>query len=110
MSSRPKTHDWKAIESQPGFKSLLSAKARFLVPMSIFFLVYYFALPVLVGYAPELMNKPVLGKVNWAYLFAFSQFIMAWVVAVVYLRAAARFDAQAQELVKKLETREAKQP
>ena len=45
----------------------------------VFFVVYYFALPVLVGYAPELMSRPVVGKVNIAYLFALSQFFMAWI-------------------------------
>lgn len=110
MSSRTKTHDWKAIESQPGFKALLAAKRRFLIPMSIFFLAYYFALPILVGYAPDLMNRPVIGKVNLAYLFAFSQFIMAWAVAVIYLRAAARFDAEAHKLVNHIIKEEAKQP
>ena len=54
----------------------------------IFFIVYYFALPVLVGYARPLMEKRVLGPVNLAYLFALSQFFMAWIIAALYVRAA----------------------
>ena len=38
------------------FKDLMAAKARFIVPATLFFVLYYFALPVLVGYAPQLMT------------------------------------------------------
>ena len=60
-----------------------------------------FALPVLVGYAPELMSKPVWGPVNIAYLFALSQFFMAWILAWRYVRAAGRFDAMAKRIVER---------
>ena len=49
----------------------------------IFFVVYYFALPVLIGYARPFMEKRVLGPVNLAYLFALSQFFMAWIIAAL---------------------------
>ena len=52
--------------------------------------MYYFALPALVGYAPGLMSKRVFGVVNVAYLFALSQFFMAWLIAALYVRAANR--------------------
>ena len=65
-------------------------------------MVYYFALPVLVGYAPGLMSKRVLGVVNVAYLFALSQFFMAWIIAALYVRAAGRFDAMAQSIRRKV--------
>jgi len=64
--------------------------------------VYYFALPVLVGWFPELMDKRV-GPVNLAYLFALSQFFMAWALAFLYLRRAAKFDEQARDILAKLD-------
>ncbi len=84
--------DWDRVANQPEFKALLAAKAKFIVPATIFFLVYYFALPVLVGYAPALMKTAVIGPINLAYLFALSQFFMAWIVAFLYMRAASKFD------------------
>ena len=48
----------------------MATKRIFIVPAFIFFVVYYFALPVLVGYAPQFMSTKVIGKVNLAYLFA----------------------------------------
>ena len=90
--------NWARVAAADEFRALVRAKLRFIVPATVFFLAYYFALPVLVGYAPGLMGKKVLGVVNLAYLFALSQFFMAWILAAVYLRAAGRFDEMAARL------------
>ncbi|MES2202648.1 MAG: DUF485 domain-containing protein [candidate division FCPU426 bacterium] len=90
---------WDRIAASAEFKDLLKSKAKFVVPATIFFIVYYFALPVSVGYFPEFMSRKVWGPVNIAYLFALSQFFMAWILAAMYLRAAGRFDAKAHALV-----------
>ena len=82
-------------------KALLKAKAAFVVPATLFFVVYYFALPVLVGWFPALMEKRI-GPVNLAYIFALSQFFMAWIVAYVYLRKASKFDEQQNAIIAKL--------
>lgn len=97
--------DWERIAALAEFKALLAAKARFIVPATIFFIVYYFALPALVGYAPRLMATKVAGVVNVAYLFALSQFLVAWVVAALYVRAANRFDAMAHRIVENFRAR-----
>ncbi len=93
--------EWHRVTQMPEFKGMLKAKLRFIIPATLFFVVYYFALPVLVGYAPELMAKKVFGVVNIAYLFALSQFFMAWIIAALYLRAASRFDKMEQRIIEK---------
>jgi uncharacterized membrane protein (DUF485 family) len=93
--------DWDRLAASAQFKALLKAKARFIVPATIFFIVYYFSLPLLVGYAPQLMGRKVFGVVNVAYLFALSQFFMAWIVAWAYVRAASRFDKMARDVIDK---------
>jgi len=90
--------DWERIASTEKFRLLLRQKRRFVVPATFFFVIYYFALPVLVGYFPAFMSRRVLGPVNLAYLFALSQFVMAWILAWLYVRAAERFDKHASEL------------
>jgi len=92
--------DWNAIEAKPEFRSLLGRKARFIIGATTFFMTYYLALPVLVGYWPELMKKQVWGKVNIAYIFALSQFLMAWIIAFIYVRVAAKWDKEAAEIIK----------
>ncbi|MDT5122808.1 MAG: hypothetical protein QOC96_2290 [Acidobacteriota bacterium] len=95
--------DWNRVAASSGFKALVKAKRKFIIPATIFFIIYFFALPVLVGYAPELMNRKVIGSVNIAYLFALSQFFMAWIVALLYVRAASRHDRMAREIVDELD-------
>ncbi len=90
--------DWDRVAAAPEFARLLESKRRFIVPATIFFLVYFVSLPVLVGYAPRLMEIRVLG-VNLAYLFALSQFFMAWIVAGLYVRAAAEWDRMAARVI-----------
>lgn len=103
QSRPPRTpSDAERIAAYAEFKDLLTAKARFIVPATVFFIVYYFALPISVGYFPELMKTPVLGVVNLAYLFALSQFVMAWGIAFLYLRKAARFDQQGKAIIDRM--------
>ena len=97
--------DWDRLAALAEFKALLAAKRRFIVPATVFFIVYYFALPVLVGYAPRLMAAKVFGVVNVAYLFALSQFFVAWIIALLYVRAASRFDTMARAIVDQFKTR-----
>jgi len=98
--------DWNAIAAEPEFKDLLSAKARFIIFATIFFIIYYFTLPVLVGWFPQVMDRKVIGKVNWAYLFALSQFFMAWILAFLYVGAAAGWDRQAAALISRFQRRQ----
>src|SRR5215212_11036267 len=93
--------DWDRVAEEAEFKGLLASKRRFIVPATVFFVVYYFALPILVGYAPQLMDTRVLG-VNLAYLFALSQFFMAWAVAALYVRAAGGWDETARRVIERL--------
>jgi uncharacterized membrane protein (DUF485 family) len=94
--------DWSAIERMPEFRALVRAKRAFLVPACVFFVVYYFALPALVGYWPDLMSTRVVGRINLAYLFALSQFVMAWALMAAYVRRARRFDRMAAELLQRV--------
>jgi len=93
---------WDRIADSEEFKDLMATKKGFIVPAFIFFLVYYFALPILVGYAPHFMSSKV-GHVNLAYLFALSQFFVAWVIAGLYVKAANGFDRLSKDILEKAE-------
>src|ERR1700724_887696 len=96
--------EWDRIAETREFKDLIAVKKTFIVPAFVFFLVYYFLLPILVGYAPSFMSTKVIGVVNLAYLFALSQFFMAWTVAWLYVRAANNFDKLAKDIIKEAES------
>jgi|SRR5579871_2611535 len=90
---------WESVEARDDFRDLVASKIRFVAPAVAFFLVYYFALPVLVGYFPGFMETKLIGDINLAYLFALSEFVMAWAVMYLYLRRAKAFDAMAARIV-----------
>jgi uncharacterized membrane protein (DUF485 family) len=97
--NQPHNTVWSRIGQSPRYQELLRSKRAFIFPASIFFIAYYFALPILVGWWPELMKKPVIGPVNIAYLFALSQFFMAWFIAFIYVRKAGEWDKQAKLVI-----------
>jgi uncharacterized membrane protein (DUF485 family) len=108
--ARPKQYQaskstWDEIAASKEFRDLMATKKIFIVPAFIFFVVYYFALPVLVGYAPQFMSAKI-GNVNLAYLFALSQFFVAWIIAGLYVRAANGFDRLAKDILDKAESAE----
>jgi uncharacterized membrane protein (DUF485 family) len=94
------TPDWEKLEAKPEFRALLARKAKFIISSTIFFVVYYFALLILVGWFPDVMKQEVLGRLNVAYVFALSQFFMAWGLAWIYTRQAAQWDKLAAAIIK----------
>ncbi len=93
---------WERVAQMDEFRLLVRAKKGFIIPATLFFVVYYFALPISVGYFPEVMSKPVLGPVNLAYVFALSQFFMAWAMAWAYIRVARKFDGLVHRIFDRL--------
>jgi uncharacterized membrane protein (DUF485 family) len=93
--------EWDRIANSRQFKDLMATKRMFIVPAFIFFVVYYFALPVAVGYAPAFMSTKVIGNVNIAYIFALSQFFVAWIIAGLYVKAANDFDRLSKDIIER---------
>ncbi len=90
---------YSEIAQSPRFRALLSRKKQFLIPLSVFFFVFYFALPVMTSYLPEVMNHRAVGVITWAWLFAFSQFVMIWTLCGLYVKKAETFDTDAAEVI-----------
>jgi uncharacterized membrane protein (DUF485 family) len=99
--------EWHALAAEPEFRSLLTARRRFVIPATIFFIAYYLALPISVGVAPQVMSRAVWGPLTLAYVFALSEFAMAWILLGLYLLRARTFDPQAAQ-IRRRETHELK--
>jgi uncharacterized membrane protein (DUF485 family) len=100
----------EAIGRDPEMIELEARHRRFVWPATIFFLVYYLALNVLAGTSPDLMGTKIFGEFTFGYLFALSQFAMAFVVAWVYTSwAKRRIDPLAADLRDKLHRRQIKE-
>ncbi|MFD2973890.1 DUF485 domain-containing protein [Peribacillus deserti] len=90
--------DYSKIVQSQTFQELLSAKKKFIVPVTIFFFCFYFALPILTSYT-NVLNNTFIGSITWAWVFAFLQFVMTWGLCMLYSRKAARFDELAEKVV-----------
>jgi uncharacterized membrane protein (DUF485 family) len=100
----------EAVGRDPEMVELEHRHSRFVWPATAFFIVYYMALNVLAGTSPGLMGRKLFGEFTFGYLFALSQFVMAFVVAWVYSRwAATRMDPLATELREKLHNQRIKE-
>ncbi|MGG6311850.1 DUF485 domain-containing protein [Paenibacillus macerans] len=88
---------WQSLK----FKLLLSRKKRFIIPATVFFLLFYFALPILTSYS-DVLNRPAIGPISWAWVFAFAQFVMTWALCIIYSRVASRFDRMVDEIKREM--------
>jgi uncharacterized membrane protein (DUF485 family) len=110
MSAEEAITATQAVGKDPEMVELEHRHQRFVWPVTIFFLIYYLSLPILVGVAPDFMGTKVFGQFTVGYLFALSQFLMAFVVAWMYARwAARRMDPLAADLREKLHRRQIKE-
>jgi uncharacterized membrane protein (DUF485 family) len=94
------TIDYTAIVQSSSFQQLLKEKRNFLLPFTLFFLAFYFTLPILTAYS-SVLNNPAIGSISWAWVFAFAQFIMTWSLCIIYTKRAAKFDEIVEEIKSK---------
>jgi uncharacterized membrane protein (DUF485 family) len=93
--------DWERAAHSPEFEELEHRRRSWVVPATIFFMVWYFGFIVLAGYASDFMGESIYEGFTVGYLIALSQFVMVWVLAGLYLRKANRdFDPLAREVIR----------
>jgi uncharacterized membrane protein (DUF485 family) len=93
------TVDWEALIQDPRFQTLHRRKTTLLWSLMLLSIAYYFLLPVGAAYFQGLFKVRVWGVVNVGLLFALSEFVVAWVIALLYSRRAGReFDQLAAQI------------
>ncbi len=83
--------EWNRIERTSAFRELMQRKKAFIIPATIFFLIFYFGLPVLAAFT-TLLNFQVIGAISGAYAYAFAQFAMTWILMHLYVSQANKWD------------------
>ena len=99
VSSPAVTPDWSAIASTPQFRELVRSRRRFVVAGTLFYSLYFVAYLALLGFAPDLMSKHVLGDITLALLGGLSVCALTPIMAVLYTRKAEEFDRLGQDAV-----------
>jgi uncharacterized membrane protein (DUF485 family) len=93
-------HDWEAIEHSPEFQELVRKRRSFVLPATLFFLAYYMGFILLTGYAEDFMASSVYEGLTVGYCLALTQFVMVFVLGIMYLRKSDReYDPLAQRVV-----------
>lgn len=97
-------YSWSEVARNPKYLELKRKKRVFLFGWWIAASIYYFSLPILSGYFPELFRIKLFGAVNFGYIFILSQFLVAIFVAMYYTKIAnSDFDRMTDELVKEIQ-------
>jgi uncharacterized membrane protein (DUF485 family) len=100
-------YDWESIEHSPEFQELVRKRRSFVVPATIFFLAYYMGFILLCGYAQDFMADSVYQGLTVGYCLALTQFVMVFVLGIMYLRKSDRdYDPLAARVVELAEQRE----
>ena len=96
----PPSYDWERIEQSPEFQELVHKRRSFVLPATIFFLAYYMGFILLTGYAEDFMASSVYQGLTVGYCLALTQFLMVFVLGIMYLRRSANeYDPLAQRVV-----------
>ena len=83
--------EWVRVERTSAFRELTQKRKAFIIPATIFFLIFYFGLPFLTAFT-TLLDVNVIGAINLAYIYAFAQFAMTWILMHLYVSRANGWD------------------
>jgi uncharacterized membrane protein (DUF485 family) len=80
-------------DAHASVKELIAEKVQYLVPMTIIFIVCYIGLTVFAGFAKDLMGMKMIGSVNLGFMLIGLNYLLSWILAIVYGHVAAgKFD------------------
>ncbi|MEI3612589.1 DUF485 domain-containing protein [Pseudogracilibacillus sp. SO30301A] len=78
-------------------------KRLFVVWISVLAVIFYLSLPLSLAFIPDKMNKPSLFGLSWAWIYAFLQVLMTWLIGWIYWVKAKQLD----QLVERMRQEEA---
>jgi uncharacterized membrane protein (DUF485 family) len=84
------TVDWLAVERSEEFQELVQARRRFLVPVTIVFLVGSIGYLLLAAFVPGVMGWQITDGLPFAWVAAITQVLLTWALTWAYLRKADR--------------------
>lgn len=88
LPTAPLDTQYRQSCSSSGFRELMQAKKRVVGPLLLVSLGFFFCLTLLVGFARPLMSVKLAGPLNAGFLLILLAYLVCWVSAVLYVRAA----------------------
>ena len=103
--------DFTEVRERDAFQALRQRRRRFVFPLAIGFLAWYFAFVIVAATQHELMATPVFGMINLGLLLGLAQFVTTFVITMVYVRFANRdLDPMAARLRADLTAEQGQEP
>ena len=87
-----RNQEWVAVERTSAFQEYSRKRKAFLIPATIFFLLFFMGLPLLAAFT-TVLNGKAIGPLTWAYIYGIAQFAMTWIVMHIYVNRANKWDA-----------------
>ncbi|MGR5986038.1 DUF485 domain-containing protein [Bacillus cytotoxicus] len=87
------------MQIQKNLKRYCAREKRFTVSVTIFFICFALLLPILT-LDTDVLTKPAIGSISWAWVYAFAQFGMTIVICHLYVKKATYFDALAEQVLR----------
>ena len=78
--------EYREAQDSAEFMELRKRFRSFAIPMTVAFLLWYFAYVLLSTYAPDFMATKVFGNVNIGLLLGLGQFLTTFVITQLYVR------------------------
>ncbi|WP_347351247.1 DUF485 domain-containing protein [Intrasporangium sp.] len=92
-----------ALQETPEFAELRSKFRRFVFPLTIAFLAWYFLYVLLAVFAHDFMGTRVFGNITWGLILGLGQFVSTFAITMAYARWADReLDPAAKALAEQM--------
>ncbi|QAY60725.1 DUF485 domain-containing protein [Microbacterium protaetiae] len=99
--------DYVAVQESAPFRTLRTTQRRFVFPLSIAFLIWYFIYVLLSSFATDFMSQRVWGDITVGLLFGLGQFVTTFAITMWYVSYAnRRLDPKAEQIRTELEARQ----
>ena len=86
----PSADPWTTAGRSPEFAELRRRLRGFVLPMTAFFLIWYFLYVLLAAFAPGFMSIRLVGNINVGLVFGLLQFLTTFLITMCYVRYANR--------------------
>jgi uncharacterized membrane protein (DUF485 family) len=104
LNPNTKTDQTARAPNSADVAALVATKLRCIAPMIAVYLTAYVGLSILSGFAKPLLGTKVLGPVNLGFTLIALNYLVGWVLAVIYARVANRvYDPLVQTIIAKAE-------
>jgi uncharacterized membrane protein (DUF485 family) len=104
VSSHPSGTSYQEVQNSAEFAELRTKFRRFVFPMTVLFLAWYFLYAVLAAFAPGFMSRTVTGNINIGLVLGLLQFVSTFAITTWYARwANTTLDPAADSLREQIE-------